>query len=360
MVIDCVDADSARHQSYQLSADLVAPAGPVPPPSTSRLVPGFTGDPMTLTLSDLRQRGYPPRPDPQKAPDGYADWLRFVSQPHTLVNPRAVKTPRALPASFPTPGANFNYSGVTINGGAFYSQVFAQFVVPSTTNQLFLQNGITEQAYIWEGIDSLGSIIQAGVNLQVVVSGGPSLFRYSAADYAFIEWLPDLPYQLPNFPVKAGDLLQVWSWIGDSLGDMNPNGRDAWFMLSSTNGWSYQDCIGPDCFIGTTHGQSCLGIVAEWIIEGGCWYPPGSPGLCPQQMPVPDYQSVTMYSNAYDPSYGSHSFNTDQGVNIDFITGYLSSAPNHTDNHILSTATPQTTTGNPILFTFPGPPYFFE
>jgi hypothetical protein len=53
--------------------------------------PALTGDPMALSSQELTKRGYPMRPDPQKAPGAYASWLKAVSKPATFIPPKTVK-----------------------------------------------------------------------------------------------------------------------------------------------------------------------------------------------------------------------------------------------------------------------------
>src|SRR5262249_40525313 len=52
--------------------------------------PALVGDPMLLSESELLQRGYPPRPDQEKAPEAYAAWLRAVSRPSVQVTPKVI------------------------------------------------------------------------------------------------------------------------------------------------------------------------------------------------------------------------------------------------------------------------------
>ncbi|MGO9235077.1 MAG: hypothetical protein ACLP4V_13785 [Methylocella sp.] len=64
-----------------------------PPAVHGTLRPPLDGDRLALSNQELVARGYPPRPDPDKAPSHYARWLRQVSRPVTRVDPRKVPHP---------------------------------------------------------------------------------------------------------------------------------------------------------------------------------------------------------------------------------------------------------------------------
>jgi hypothetical protein len=46
-----------------------------------------------LSPEELVRRGYPPPPDPQQTPEGFATWLKVVKKPRTSVPPRLVANP---------------------------------------------------------------------------------------------------------------------------------------------------------------------------------------------------------------------------------------------------------------------------
>ena len=50
--------------------------------------PALEGDPMAPSNLELVSRGYPPRPDPEKAPAQFARWLKNVSRSYTRISTR--------------------------------------------------------------------------------------------------------------------------------------------------------------------------------------------------------------------------------------------------------------------------------
>jgi hypothetical protein len=89
---------SGNQQTIQIQP--VAGAQPLAAPAPSNAAtnarlgytvrPALTGDPMALSNQELIKRGYPMRPDPQKAPGAYASWLKAVSKPATFTPPKTV------------------------------------------------------------------------------------------------------------------------------------------------------------------------------------------------------------------------------------------------------------------------------
>lgn len=59
--------------------------------SNNRMIPPLEGDLRAPSNEELLSRGYPPRPDPEKAPARYARWQKLVSQPFSMASPRLVK-----------------------------------------------------------------------------------------------------------------------------------------------------------------------------------------------------------------------------------------------------------------------------
>jgi hypothetical protein len=132
---------SGNQQTIQMQP--VAGAQPLAAPAASNAAtnarlgytvrPALTGDPMALSNQQLVKLGYPLRPDPQKAPGAYANWLKAVSKPATFIPPKTVNVEgryhgpvknsadssipvniaNAAAASYPTA----NWSGYALYGG---------------------------------------------------------------------------------------------------------------------------------------------------------------------------------------------------------------------------------------------------
>lgn len=207
--------------AFAPTSDMPAPVVPTQRAGIPR--PAFTGDPMAPSNDELLRMGYPPRPDPQKAPQAYASWLRMISKPATFIPPQMVAS-----NSIAGPTAQLNYStwsGFELrlclnrslecslaNDTSPYWWITGQWYVPSVTGECC--NTATYSA-LWIGLDGdltlgLKNLIQAGSEQDAF-----NVFGFAVSVYqVWTEWWPAQFQQfITNFQVNPRDEILTYVWL---------------------------------------------------------------------------------------------------------------------------------------------------
>jgi len=320
-----LEVQATQQASAQEAADqalsFAAPIGTLRP-----ALPQDQQTQLTLTDRQLMDRGYPPRPDPEKYPSRYASWLKQVSRPMVQVNPRLVEHPEITrtpqlaasssigaptlrspslplpPPAVPTPprlesttfGVNSsNWSGavVTHPDVRFY-QIQSDLYVPLVLIPPSLGYGAAAE---WIGLDNAGDdLLQSGTDSQ---SFSYDIFgtTYSFTTYSvWIESLPAAPYFLPNFPISPGDEISISIFLADQYGttwfttegwrNITAADNKVWFMIDDlTRGESYWGYLPrPSTFTGssveyiverpTVNGSYTNLAFFIGAIETNCWF----------------------------------------------------------------------------------------
>jgi hypothetical protein len=189
LVAECeTDANAMTHQIELRASFDSDPSFPAPVPMESNLAPkgihrpALTGDPMLLSERELLQHGYPPRPDPQKAPEAYQGWLRAVSTPSVRIAPKAIRRTDRLrvPAKIEPssavangPATSSSWSAFALNGGASpFNWVMGEWIVPAIDPEPLQGFTFNTQTYsaLWIGLDGYGScdVVQDGTEQDAV------------------------------------------------------------------------------------------------------------------------------------------------------------------------------------------------
>jgi hypothetical protein len=289
------DSGLGWRRAVSLSADFHStPSMSAPELVSAPVVSGsvrtaLEGDPMQFSGAELVAGGYPPRPDPVKAPAQYARWLRAVSQPLTVVSPRTVAHPElahsprpslaATGPGQPQPGsvanADWDYwcgAYLAKPSGQFYD-ISASWDVPTV-----ISNGPEFSAVVeWVGLDNAaGDLYQAGTGSECL-----NLDPWNIVTYFM--WMESLPWSwwvVPGFPVAPGDTVTVDIWVANQIGTtifQDPSeGNDGltradnsvWFYLMSSNGSSFMGTYptAPES-IGGQQSTGFSGQTAEFILE---------------------------------------------------------------------------------------------
>ncbi len=242
------------------------------PPRTGDIDrPPLSGDPMALTAQELVQAGYPPRPDPNKNPDEYANWLTFVSKPERQIMPAvAISNHTATIAE-----QKQNYSGYYVDSPwtcygvtCGYVETYAYWNVPSLAGS----PAKPAASSAWIGLDGFGTygaghIVQAGTEHDEN-AGDPNC----GSSYVWYEYVPFDSTQrcYPNtptnhpFPIHPNDQMVVAIFIGDANGSTDLSGQFFWYYISDATtgvgtGWAARQYPqSPTVFIGAT---------GDWIVE---------------------------------------------------------------------------------------------
>ena len=195
--------------------------------------------PAMASDEDLARYGFPPRPNKNTNPQGYAMWERAMQAakhrwtgpltPH----PEAMSTPM-MPAKRPakdvvhsdtvTTEYTTNWSGVgnsnTLtkwNPKTSFDSVYSQFNVPVVQQAFDVCDGGYDWEVTWNGIDGFknGTVLQGGSSSQAYCKSNSTKQIY----YAWIEWYPSYPI-VEAFSVNPGDDMYVNSYSPN--GGCNP------------------------------------------------------------------------------------------------------------------------------------------
>jgi hypothetical protein len=173
---------------------------------------------LRLSQEELRERGYPPRPNPQAlAP--FKTWLRAVSVPMTMVEPRLVTNTGV--SHQPLQTTRGNWSGFELTFGLF-SQVWGSWQVPYA---IFGESNNADYSAFWVGMsDSEGNVdlVQAGTEQNIV---NLDFFGKNWSFSSYYAWTEYLPTQQNEqvvifFWVNPGDEMNV---IIDTTGGFTAN-----------------------------------------------------------------------------------------------------------------------------------------
>jgi Peptidase A4 family len=251
--------------------------------------PALAGDPLSPTQAQLIARGYPPRPNPKKAPRAYATWLTMVATPSVRIRAHVVSHPE-LPHLVTADDNQF--SGVRISGGGTYGYVVGQWAVPTN-----IGNGINGIAALWVGLDSGTDVAQCGTDTQNTVMHFGGVTYNLSTYFAWTEWFPGDAHVVSNFPVTHGNAVHNEAWIGDASGAPDTSGAFAWFFIANGNQSTILSEPRPA-------GITFSGNSAEWIVER-----PGHPPV-----PLAKYGTARIdAAYAYDTFWNLHDDDTDIG-----------------------------------------------
>jgi len=248
LTLECTD-DSGTESAYtvDLRSQLTFAPNPFDPVRAGlELRPALTGDPLLITAQELLDRGYGPRPDPIKNPDGYKRWLAAATVPmyQLRTSKHAVQRPRhgsaAVRASFLEetgesaempegsisvgPSNDANWTGAILTGSYQKGTTAAKtsgyvwnedtFSVPTVG-----PGGGSTQLSMWSGLDNVFQSI-------VWAYGTTSIGSYSIHRQNFYATNGEgtLDGQGVDFTPDAGDVVEVIEWYCDAKGNLKMAG----------------------------------------------------------------------------------------------------------------------------------------
>jgi hypothetical protein len=246
----------------------------------SSIRPALEGDPMQISDSELRGRGYPPRPDPGAAPEAYASWLKAVTRAVTVIAPQnVVRTDRVHgPARLKKeaesirngPASSTNWSGFVATGNpGTYNLLAGDWIVPSVSGEY----GISAYSSLWIGLDgwldgrgnhctkTTCDVVQDGTEQDVLNYYFFGIRWEVSVYYPWAELFPDSERQLPNFQVSPGDQIFSEVWF---------DGSNGWFYLENVSKSTSIEAYEPlKSALAQAPGSTAtfVGNSAEWIME---------------------------------------------------------------------------------------------
>jgi hypothetical protein len=233
LALDCTGPDGRVVERAlairAIPAGAVPANSPTPPPVARRTIPALEGDPMAPSQAELAARGYPPRPDPVRAPARYAAWSSLVSTPSQVPLVEHIRAParshRVTRGSGSKAGTltYHNTSGAIATGGsATYDQVSANWNVPKISADPAGEFELYESCE-WAGLggDSGLGLIQAGTwdtsnVVGVVLGNGTYVVTHSGWYESTADPANDGDaYMLPTsqYPISHGDTIYSETYI---------------------------------------------------------------------------------------------------------------------------------------------------
>jgi hypothetical protein len=340
MELYTISLSSDIHYTAAMNGDELEPAAMV----EGEERPALEGDPMAPSNLELVSRGYPPRPDPEKAPAQYARWLKNVSRSYTRISTRLAAHPeygevkrgpfeKSLPSA--PRGGTFRQGQQTAAGwtdnhissswcGAYYTHPINQFayiqadwIVPQVFD--FPKSPGFSAVVEWVGLDNAKvDLYQAGTGSECY-----TIFGYQITTYFM--WMESLPWnwwEIPNFPVSPGDEVSVDIWVANEFGttiyeDGSFDGltceeNNVWFyMNNATNGASFMGTYptAPESVYGL-HNTGFSGYTAEFILER----PTINGIVTPLALFTPTPMTSCSYGDAEDGEYNMFALGADNGI----------------------------------------------
>lgn len=294
--------------SFTPTFDMPAPAVEVRTPrATDSIRPALAkAEALVLSADELLQRGYPVRPDAKRAPEALATWLRAVTRPVRIVNPRLAARPEVhhvAPADASNRENAANWSGFELRGAAgSYDLVEGEWYVPAVSSE---SNNTTYSSF-WIGLDGDGTsdLWQAGTEQTIEDIEVLGLHFDFTSYYAWSEFLPRQATEevIPNFSVNPGDLMYSQVWVGNQGQSPSLSGSYAIAIvenLSHSESATLYQCRGvaalPFCL--NLNQVNIGGSEAEWIMER-----PAVNGSLPD---LADYGSAFMYDAYAEKTNGN-------------------------------------------------------
>jgi hypothetical protein len=314
LTLDCVDdSGSAESRTIAVRVDDNAVSQSVAAFSVANKprLPILDVDPMSLGNADLVARHYPPRPDADANPEGYAKWLELVTSGPAVVTAHVISDPDRAhgPVRQNGNGTSNNWSGYVIttpSTASEYAWIYGEWRVP----RAYSESGFwsSDHSTLWVGIDGWGTpdVVQDGTDQDTLTA-----FWVQTSSYdAWTEWYPYSSQTVSNFPVNPGDDIHAWTWVRDAAGNWDPKGNVGWFYLwnATQNVYVQSSTVAPS-------GISLGGHTAEWVME--------RPTVNGSLATLAQYASPASITNAlaYDLNGASHAYTADTSWNITMTNG---------------------------------------
>jgi hypothetical protein len=270
LLLDCVDREG-RPGAYAL--DVLAKDGATPPDEPrdrieSTLAP-LEGDLRAITDREIAQRGFPPRPDPDKAPGPYARWERLVSRPWSKVASQGVPMEGHLNGGAVQITSALNWSGAIAQASSPLLLVQGDWTVPTIGGP-----GFDTASSLWVGLD--GNANNPDGSSDLIQCGTRQNSYYNVEDaneywdyYAWVEYMGTTKggtnegAEQRVFTVDTHDEINADAWACDSEFNEDAHGGFGCFFIADlTLNLVYS---GPPTPIPA--GVSFSGRSAEWIME---------------------------------------------------------------------------------------------
>jgi hypothetical protein len=199
-----------------------------------RRLPRLDVDPLSLSREELLRRGYPPRPDPNRAPTQYQNWLEIVAREPAIIEAHVIsdataRRDRRGPVQLPSNGGQA-WCGYVLQQTKVmpqFAEVFGRLEVPDALGVRVplnpLQQPFLSPVYssFWVGLDGFGtnSVAQDGTQTDGILFGDIQ----AAGSFAWYEWFPKGTQVISNFPAASGDMIDAWTWVSAQQGSTPPS-----------------------------------------------------------------------------------------------------------------------------------------
>jgi hypothetical protein len=232
----------------------------------------------TLTNHQLKKKGFPKRPHPEKTPHAFKAWKKIFNKKFTVRKTEFVLHKR-IKHRLNLRGRKIYNGNATENWcGSVYHPVNDSFqkitgtwTVPDVSVPPGTPDGIWCYCSIWVGISGIGfpDIVQAGTEHKILINGGV----IQQQTYFWWEWLPEGEQEGTELPLDPGDSVTV-------VVEVNSDTQFTAYFTNSSK--SYQHSV----IVQSTEGRNIVACSAEWILE--------RPKMDGALTPLANYQSFSM------------------------------------------------------------------
>jgi hypothetical protein len=315
-------------------------------------------DPVEASASELRQYGYPARPDAGADPGRYQRWRQMVEST-SIIAPEFAVLPippvgpiNPGPVPFPAQGTSANWAGVVA-----YPQpsappyddpvtlVEGEWTVPDISAPAPANNPGAWVCATWIGIDGwMGDnpapvpLLQAGAThivynyyawIQNYPGGFPTLEWFSERQtFAWFEWVPAYPDPDKKYPARV--ITNVAVSPGDGIWCQIETDSPTGATQADVHLTNQTTGVGTVLTVTAPPDTAVLGNTAEWIVE----LPQDSYNGWPYQLGR--YDSV-YFDNCRVQSRSGTAFAANQGELVTLLdaTGHRISEPSAMTDHLI-------------------------
>jgi hypothetical protein len=278
--------------------------------STKSKLPPSGFDPLAASQEELKELGFPMRPDPVLRRAAYEFWRTMFARPMQFeafrfeVRP-AEKRHRIFFGQLPRRQTSLNWSGAYIKprDGTIFSEIWGRFQVPTPNLPSGGGPGDKYRCSTWIGFDGqrryLSSTLpQIGTAQNIDPVGGASSQSYFAWWQWWVRDVVGAPVVLTSPAIHAGDLIMCFMQVADDRTEVS------FAIANLTTGRVVQFSQNSPFDDAGQHIQ-VSGATAEWITERSAEPPDPTP------LQLPDYGTVNFHD------CGATAINMDTGAVVE-------------------------------------------
>ena len=278
---------------------------------TSDLPPaGF--DPLAASQDELKELGFPTRPDPVRQRAAYRFWRTMFARPmqfeafrFEIVAPAETRRRRFFFSQLPRRQTSLNWSGAYIKprDGTIFSEIWGKFQVPTPNLPPGGGLGDKYRCSTWIGFDGQrrylrSTLPQIGTAQNIDPVTGVPTKSFSAWWQWWVRDVIGAPVVLASPEIHAGDLIMCFMQVANDRTEVS-------FAISNLTTGRVVQFSQQAPFDSAGHPIEVSGATAEWVTERSADPPDPTP------LQLPDYGTVNFHD------CGATAINMDTGAIVE-------------------------------------------